>query len=135
MTKTEQFKNAAQKLTYGDVAKQFNNLNDTLVKEYYYSSTDLITPEGEHVPGFVYTGYVAGVGIRRILDWLGLRYTTHMKGGSGIDEKSEIHISDQESKKRILNILEKTGEFRAYHNHDLEKMLRMAKNPLLEIIR
>ena len=50
-----------------------------------------------------------------------------MKGGSGVNENSEIHIVDTESKKRFLDILEKCGMFqsnvRVELNHTKENFM------------
>lgn len=119
MNKQEQFQKANKKITYGDFINAFNRLNERLGGEYYYSTTNLITPEGKKVPGFVYTGYAAGVGIRNILDVVGIKYITHMKGGTGVAEQSEIHIEDPVSQKRFLGILEVCHEFSANQRVEL----------------
>ena len=136
MTKTERFQNATQKVTYWDVRQAFNNLNERLRGEYYLSSKDLISAEGKKVPGFSYTGYAAGVGLRRILDALNIKYTTHMKGGSGVDEHSEIHIVDIDSQKRFLDILEKCGSFESTVRVELKRTNEnFMYNPLFQQIR
>lgn len=127
MTKTEQLKNATQKITYWDVVQAFNHLNEMLRGESYLSRTDLISSEGKTVPGFDYTGYAAGVGLRRILDALNIKYITHMKGGTGVGENSEIRIVDADSQKKFLDILKKCGMFqsnvRVELNHTKENFM------------
>lgn len=135
MAKTEQLKEAIKKVTYWDVIRAFNNVNKLLDGEYYSSTVNLTTPEGQKVPGFVYTGYAAGVGIRKVLDALGIKYSTFMKGGSGINEESEIHITDEKSQKRFLDILEKCGDFRANVSMEMNTMNEKRNNPLLQNIR
>lgn len=135
MTKTEQLKEATKKATYLDVVRAFNNVNKMLGGEYYSSAVNLITPEGQKVPGFVYTGYAAGVGVRKVLDALGIKYSTFMKKGSGINEESEIHITDEKSQKRFLDILEKCGRFQSNITTELDTMKENKNNPLLQNIR
>lgn len=129
MNKIKQFQNAAKKLSYWDVIQAFNKLNERLGGEYYTSSTNLITPDGKKVPGFIYTGSAAGIGIRNILDILNIKYITYMKDGSGIDEHSEIHIIDSASQKRMLDIFEKCGNFSA--NVYMKKHRYIPIDPLL----
>lgn len=135
MTKTDQLKEATKKATYLDVVRAFNNVNKMLGGEYYSSVVNLTTPEGKKVPGFVYTGYAAGVGVRKVLDALGIKYSTFMKKGSGINEESEIHITDEKSQKRFLDILEKCGDFRANVNTEMNTMNENRNDPLLQNIR
>lgn len=135
MDKQKKFQEAAGKVTYWDVVETFNNLNKHLGGEYYASSKNLITPEGEKVPGFVYTGAAAGFGIRNILDSLNIKHTTLMKGGSGVEEQSEIHIIDAASQKRILDILEKCGDFYANVFRKLNPSQPPFRNPLFQQIR
>ena len=135
MDKTDKLKNAGKQVTYWNVINAFNNLNKDLGGEFYASSTNLKTPDGKTVPGFVYTGYAAGVGIRRILDSVNIKYVTFMKGGSGIEENSEIHIEDPESKKIMLDILEKTGAFQSNINREINTMnSNSMNNPLFQTI-
>jgi hypothetical protein len=133
MTKQEHFKDVAKKITYLDVINAFNQLNKKLGGEYYSSANNLITPEGKKVPGFIYNGYAAGVGIRHILDALNIKYSTHIKSGSGTEEQSEIHIVDATSQKRILDIFEKCGDFKANLNRETNTVV--ARNLLLQQIR
>ena len=135
MTKTEQLKDATRKTTYLDVVRAFNNVNKMLGGEYYSSAVNLTTPEGKKVPGFVYTGYAAGVGVSKVLDALGIKYSTFMKKGSGIDEESEIHITDEKSQKRFLDILEKCGRFQSNIFSEFSTMNENKKDPLLQNIR
>lgn len=135
MTKKDQLKEATKKATYLDVVRAFNNVNKMLGGEYYSSAVNLTTPEGQKVPGFVYTGYAAGVGVRKVLDALGIKYSTFMKKGSGINEESEIHITDEKSQKRFLDILEKCGNFRANVNTEMNIMNENRNNPLFQNIR
>ena len=141
MTKQEQFKGGSEKIiTYWSVIKWFNDLNDLLSGEHYRSYTDLVTPDNEHVPGFKYKGYAAGAGIGKILDSIGIKYITYVKGGSGIEEKSEIYITDPKSAKLMLDILEKTGGFSAniYRtpNSSMNENNKMfANDPLSQRIR
>ena len=95
--------------TYLNVINAFNNLNKRLSGEYYSSSVGLITEEGEKVPGFVYVGFVAGIGICKILYDLNIKYERYIKRGSWFDEHGELRIVDSESQKRILGIFAKTG--------------------------
>ncbi|HBP26699.1 MAG TPA: hypothetical protein DD611_01800 [Alphaproteobacteria bacterium] len=120
MNKQEQFQRANKKITYGDFIRAFNRLNEKLDGEYYCSATDLITPKGKKVPGFVYTGYAAGAGIRNILDAVGIKYITHMKGGAGVAEQSEIYIEDPASQKRFLSILEVCHRFSANQRVEID---------------
>ncbi len=135
MNKQKQFQDAARKLTYWDVAQAFYDMSKMLHGEYYCSATELFTAEGKKVPGFVYTGYAAGAGIRRILDALNIKYIIYIKGGSGIDEKSEIHIKDEKSQKRFLDILEKCGRFETNLHMELNPLIDNRKNPLFQQIR
>ena len=133
MNKTEKLKNATQNVTYLDIIRCFNNLNSTLRGEYYASGKDLVAFHGKRLPGFIYTGYAAGVGIRRILDAIGIRYVTRMNGGSGIYEESEIYIEDEKSKKRIMDIFEKTGMF--YSNVSVDLNTTILDKQLIQHIR
>lgn len=133
MKKTEQFQDAVKKITYWDVIDAFNRLNDRLNGEFYGSSDNLVSSEGQRVPGFVYTGYAAGVGIGKILDNLKIKYITYIKSGSGVEEQAEIHIIDDASQKRILDIFKKCSGFQSNVKH--EKNVLVARDSLLQQIR
>ena len=135
MSRQEQLQNASKKITYWNVVEAFNNLNKHLGGEYYASSKSLITPEGEKVPGFVYTGAAAGFGIRNILDSLNIRCITLIKSGSGVEEQSEIHIVDPASQERMLDILEKCGDFYSNVFRKLNTSQPPFRNPLFQQIR
>jgi len=134
-TKQEKFQDAKKKATYWDVVKAFNALNKILGSEYYSSSINLTTAKGEKVPGFVYTGYAAGVGLGRILDALNVKYVTFMKGGSGVEEQSEIHVVDKESQKRILDIFEKVGDLKSNVQSELDMKIVNHNHPWLQQVR
>ena len=93
-----------EQITYVDVINMFNELNAILGDERYRSADNLDRPEGGKAIGFVYTGYMAGEGLCKILNKIGLHYTTFMKAGSGITEESEIHIdkSDEQTMRKII---------------------------------
>ena len=119
------------KKTYADVSQMFNGLNGMLHGETYVYSDNLKHSEGGKAIGFEYTGYAAGVGLRNILDSIGVKYTTLMLGGSGVNESSQILIKP-ESEERMKAIAEKISmDYRIYSDHDT----MIAKNPLSEQIR
>jgi len=132
----EQGKNEIRKnMTYADVVQLFNELNKSLNGEYYAYTTGLKRPEGGQAFGFVYTGYAAGIGLRRILDKIGIKYSTFMKGGSGIKEESEIHIDAQDEKK-MLDIIEKIGDVKSNLRTEIDVTnSNFANNPLFQQIR
>ncbi len=136
MDKSKNFKDANKKiLTYMDVVKMFNELNETLHGEYYAYSSKLKRPEGGQAVGFVYTGYAAGIGLNRILDKIGIKYSTFMKSGSGINEESEIHI-DVKDEKKMLNIIEKIGDVKSNLQTQIDVTnSNFANNPLFQQIR
>ncbi len=129
---TQANKKIASKMTYADVVQMFNNLNEILGGEYYESRTNMVDTNGEWVPGFVYTGYQAGMGLNRILDKLGIKYSTLILSGSGVEEESEIHIYP-ESAQRMRDILEKTGGFASNVKREIRH--DVTRNKLMEQIR
>jgi hypothetical protein len=128
-------KNTKEKMTYANVMEMFNDLNKTLRGEFYTNANGLKRPEGGTAIGFVYEGYAAGVGLRRILDTIGIKYSTFMKGGTGIEEKSEIHI-DAKDEKRMADIFEKIGQLQSNLSHEINTQLaNVENNPLFQQIR
>jgi len=136
MDKSRNFKDANKAiLTYMDAVNMFNKLNETLRGEYYAYSNKLKRPEGGTTVGFVYTGFAAGNGIRKILDTIGFKYSTNMKKGSGIDEESEILI-DKTDEKRMSTMIKTIGQLQSNVRYEIDtKNENMAKNPLWQQIR
>ena len=132
MDKQKKLQTGIKELTYANAAEMFNNLNKTLHGEYYSYAKGLKRPEGGIAIGFVYKGYAAGVGLRNILNTLKINHSTLMKGGSGINENSEIHI-DQEDEKKMVDIIEKIGEIKS--NLYTEPRIDTANNPLFQKMR
>ena len=124
---------AKEKLTYAQVANMFNDLNKILRGEYYSYAKDLKRPEGGKAIGFVYTGYAAGVGLRNILQTLHIKYSVVMKGGSGFNENSEIHIDD-EDKEKMLDIIGIIGE-RTSQITTTPRITGNRNNPLFEYVK
>lgn len=132
MDKQKKLQASTKELTYANVAEMFNDLNKTLHGEYYSYAKGLKRPEGGIAIGFVYKGYAAGVGLRNILKTLKINHSTLMKGGSGINENSEIHI-DEEDEKKMLDIIAKIGERTA--NLYSDPKIDIANNPLFQKIK
>ena len=126
MSNAKSFKDATANVTYADVINMFNTLNKTLRGEYYSDAKDLKRPQGGTAIGFIYTGYSAGVGLRTILDTLKIKYTTHIKSGSGVNEQSEIHI-DAKDEKFMAGIIEKIGHIQS----NVKKEITMTANPAM----
>jgi len=118
-------KGAQKIMTYSDAIDMFNNLNDTLGADGFYRFQEKLRDvSGNLVPGFWYKGYMAGQGLRNVLDNLGIKYTTRIKSGTGINEESEILIAP-ESVAKMVDIYKKIGIMQARQrieiNHKLEK--------------
>ncbi len=112
-------------VTYADAIQMFNDLNDVLAADGFYRFQEKLSDmDGIGVPGFLYKGYAVGQGLRKVLDNLGIKYTTHIKSGTGINEESEI-LTAPESVERMLDIYKKIGVMQARQhieiNHKLEK--------------
>ena len=112
-------------ITYMDAINMFNDLNDSLGGDGFYRFQEKLTDmEGRTVPGFIYKGYMAGQGLRKVLNNLGIEYVTHMKSGTGVDEESEIIVSP-ESVGKMMDIYKKIGFMQSRQritvNHKLEK--------------
>jgi hypothetical protein len=127
MDKAKGFKEATAKITYADVINMFNSLNKILHGEYYSDSKNLKRPEGGSAIGFVYTGYAAGAGLRKILDTLNIKYSTNIKGGNGVTEKSEILI-DAKDEKRMADIIEKIGHLQSNVSREIQVSGNQALN-------
>ena len=127
---------AKEQITYADIIEMFNDLNKILGGEFYASANDLDRPEGGKAIGFVYTGYMAGVGLRKILDKIGIKYSTFMKGGTGASEESEIHI-DKSDEQMMRKIMSQIGHMQS--NQTIEINVRnginIRNNPLFQNIR
>ena len=134
LSKQTNFQYSTKEITYANAAEMFNDLNKKLHGEYYSFAKSLKRPEGGTAVGFVYTGYAAGVGLRNILNTLKINHSTLMKGGSGINEDSEIHI-DEEDKKKMLDIIEKIGERKSNLYTEPSITENMATNPLFQKIK
>lgn len=135
MEKTKNFDQAKENITYLDLRRMFNELNKQLRGEFYANSKDLKRPDGSKAIGFVYEGYVAGIGLRKILDIVGIKYSTNVKSGTGTNEKSEILI-DVKDEKRMLDIFEKLGVLQSniYTGINTQN-LNIKAHPLAQTIR
>ncbi len=133
--KIQDYKKASQKiLTYLDVRNMFNALgkNVSAVGAWYGFFDKITNREGQQTCGFKYTGFVAGVGLRNVLDDLGIKYYTYMASAmnDGVNEESEIYI-DVKDKDKMLDIYRKIGQ--------IDSNVRVDNNPkesnFLEIMK
>ena len=105
----------AVQLTYADVARMLDDLKKSLHVEKFSFSTNLSRPEGGTAVGFAYTGYAAGAGLRNILRAANIYYAVVVRGGTGINENSEIQIEDMH-KKKMMDLMQGVNKYRQQQN-------------------
>ena len=116
MSQSEDFvQQTPKKLTLSDIAQMFTDLDKSLNVETYSFETNLIRPEGGNAVGFAYVGYNAGAGLRQILRTIKIDYAVVMRGGTGINENSEIQIEDTHEKK-MLDLMNNLKKYKSAQN-------------------
>ncbi len=121
--------------TYFDVINMFNALNKELGKDGYYRfQKELEDIDGNSVPGFVYRGYTTGIGLRQILDNLGIGYIAHIISGTGVNKESEILIKP-EFVTTLLDIYEKVGMMQSGQQIEVNSKLEKAAIHLYKPIK